>query len=147
MSELNGVFLLRSPADLLAKLEADHARLVSAEPCSMEAQYAAFDFFVTAEHLADWMQRARGGTLAAHKRYADGAVVSHLANGAKHFRVDRHEAVRDTRILPGTKYGGAKYGASKYGASALVIDLENGTVLPVLILAQRVLDHWRATVV
>ena len=41
MSRFGGFFALGTPADLLKKLRHDFS-------------YAAFDFFVTAEHLLDW---------------------------------------------------------------------------------------------
>jgi hypothetical protein len=60
MSTLNGIFSLRTPRDLREKLEADYLRLTTAAPTSREAQYAAFDFFVCTEHLADWASHATG---------------------------------------------------------------------------------------
>ena len=89
MSQLDGFFSLRTPRDLLSKLEADFTRLRAADPASIDAQYAAFDFFVTAKHLPDWLSRSIGGSLTQHRAYAEGALISHVANGAKHFRVDR----------------------------------------------------------
>ncbi len=46
----DGFAELRSPRDLLAKMEHDRRRM-SADPTDT---YAAFDFFVTAEHMLDW---------------------------------------------------------------------------------------------
>ena len=65
MSTLNGVFTLRTPCDLLEKLEADFVRLAALEATTKAAQYAAFDFFVCAEHLADWQHNATGASLSA----------------------------------------------------------------------------------
>jgi len=87
MSELNGFFSLRTPQDLRQKLEVDFNRLCAADQSSIEAQYAAFDFFVCAEHLPDWLSVAVGGSKTQHRSYPNGALVSHIANGAKHFKV------------------------------------------------------------
>jgi hypothetical protein len=43
-------FQIRNPYDLLDKMRHDLERLRSA-PCHV---YAAFDFFVTANHMVDW---------------------------------------------------------------------------------------------
>jgi hypothetical protein len=144
MSQLNGFFSLRTPKELLGKLEADFSRLRAANPTSVDAQYAAFDFFVTAEHLPDWLSRAVGGSLTQHRAYPDGALVSHVANGAKHFRVDvtRHTTVRDTRAQPGAFQANA-FQASAFDVPRLVLDLENSMSIAVLEVAERVVDHWR----
>jgi len=145
MSKLNGFFSLRTPKDLLGKLEADFDRLRGANLSSVDAQYAAFDFFVTAEHLPDWLSRAIvGSSLTQHRAYPDGALVSHVANGAKHFRVDvtRHTTVRDTRSQPGAFQANA-FQASAFDVPRLVIDLENGTSIDVIEVAERVVAYWR----
>jgi len=144
MSQLDGFFSLRTPADLLRKLEADFNRLRAAHPTSVDAQYAAFDFFVTAEHLPDWLSRTIGGSLTQHRAYLDGALISHVANGAKHFRVDatRHTTVRDTRSQAGAFQANAFQG-SAFDVPRLVLDLENGMSIMVLEVAERVIEHWR----
>lgn len=80
---------LQSPIDLLGKLkwELDHLR------GSPSDAYAAFNFFVTAEHMPDWL-----GDRSLRKANDVLKVVSHIANGAKHFKLDpkRHKSV--TRI-------------------------------------------------
>jgi hypothetical protein len=50
-----GFFELQSPLDLLNKMEADYARL-SRNPLDT---YAAFDFFVAAAHLPEWLGKVR----------------------------------------------------------------------------------------
>jgi hypothetical protein len=79
MSQLDGFLALRTPRDLLRKLEADFARLGQSSLESIEAQYAAFDFFVTAEHLPDWIFAISGQTKSALRSYPEGKVVSHIA--------------------------------------------------------------------
>ena len=145
MSQLDGLFSLRAPADLLAELESDHARLKQAEPTSTSAQYAAFDFFVTAHHLADWCAKSFGGSLTQWRSYPDGQVLGHVANGVKHFRVDKYDVVKETEVVPGA-FGVGAFQSSAFQTGKLTIHLENGESEPVLPLADRVLAHWRATV-
>jgi|RhiMethySRZTD1v2_1073278.scaffolds.fasta_scaffold218380_2 hypothetical protein len=145
MSQLNGFFSLQTPEDLLGKLEADFNRFCEANPTSVDAQYAAFDFFVTAEHLPDWLSRTRGGSLTQHRTCPDGALISHVANGAKHFRVDpqRHTTVRDTRSHPGV-FDPNVFDPLVFDVPRLVLDLENGISIAVMEVAKRVVDHWRS---
>ena len=147
MSELNGFFSLRTTQDLVAKLAFDFQRLAATEPTDRLAHYAAYDFFVCALHLADWASAATGRTLASLRSYPDGALVSHIANGAKHFHVDvkRHTKARDTR----TQRSGFQAGAfqlSAFQSAQLVVDLEDGSAVSVLDLAARVLRHWQDAV-
>jgi hypothetical protein len=46
----SGFFQLKTAQDLFRKLENDFSRIKD-DPLN---QYAAFDFFVTAEHMLDW---------------------------------------------------------------------------------------------
>ena len=142
MSQLDGVFSLRTPEDLLAKLESDCCRLEQAYPTSSEAQYAAFDFFVTAEHLVDWTSSATGESKSSLRSYDFGSLVSHVANGAKHFRVNdsRHTAVAQTRSAGGFQ---ADAFSDAFDVVRLVVDLEDGTTVNVVDVAHGVLEHWR----
>jgi hypothetical protein len=145
MSTLDGVFSLRTPRDLREKLEADFQRFASAAPASRKAQYAAFDFFVCAEHLADWLAHSTGALSKSLRTYPDGPLVSHIANGAKHFSVKdtRHTTVSDTAVQVGGFQPGAFQSNSFATAQQLVIELENGTIESVMTVATHVLDHWR----
>nr|BAF45176.1 hypothetical protein [uncultured bacterium] len=53
----------------------------------------AFNFFVTAEHLPDWLNQR-----PLVKNNCILRVVSHIANGAKHFNLEdkRHKSVKST---------------------------------------------------
>ena len=59
-------------------------------------QYAAFDFFVTAEHIIDWLypddRRKREEVRASSEILR---ITSHIANGAKHFeaKARHHQSV------------------------------------------------------
>jgi len=143
MSQMDGLFSLRTPQDLLAKLEHDFGRLEKADPTRPEAQYAAYDFFVTALHLADWQHKAVGGSLASHRAYPEGPLVTHLGNGAKHFRVDtaRHRTVADTGSAG--FFDPAFFDPAAFDVVRLVVDLEDGSTVDVMDIALRVLAHWR----
>ncbi len=144
MSELNGFFSLRTAKDLLEKLDADFKRLSIADQSSIAAQYAAFDFFVCAEHIPDWLTETTGGSKTKHRSYEEGSLVSHIANGAKHFRVDvtRHTTVRDTTAVEGAFQANA-FQDSAFQVPRLVVELEGGAVADVLDIAAKVIEHWR----
>lgn len=145
MSELNGFFCLRTAYDLRTKLEVDYNRLRESKPASIEAQYAALDFFVCAEHIPDWLTETEGGSKTRYRSYPEGAIVSHIANGAKHFRVKdtRHAAVKGTSTSNGI-FDEKIFDPSIFDcAPRLVIELEDGTVIDVLELATQVISHWR----
>lgn len=143
MSQLDGFFSLRTPHDLLEKLESDFTRFKTADATSVEAQYAAFDFFVTALHMADWMPHGAGGSIPSHGAYPEGSLVYDLGNGAKHFRVNpaQHTTVSNTGSAG--LFDPAIFDPAIFDVGRLVVDLEDGTTVDALSVAQRVLDYWR----
>src|SRR2546423_882387 len=96
----SGLFDLLTPADLLAKLRHDLARIES----DRLDQYALFDFFVTADHMVDWLyptdkpgrERERGNSPLLQLCY-------HISSGAKHFRATNpaHRSVAGTNLHEG----------------------------------------------
>ena len=145
MTQLNGLFSLRKPVDLVAKLDHDLRRwLTAVDPISKEAQYAAFDFFVTAEHLPDWGCHAGDGSRMSLREYRYGAVVSHVATGAKHFRADdpKHKTVKDTLSVLGAFQSNA-FQNDAFQTSRLLVDLEEGSAVAALDVAREVLAHWQ----
>jgi hypothetical protein len=92
-------FDLKTPGDLLRKLEREYDRW-NADPLNVDL---AWNFFVTAEHLPDWIyyqdmpisgkprpDLLDGKTLYDFKMdraHPELRVCSHLANGAKHFHL------------------------------------------------------------
>jgi hypothetical protein len=144
MSKVDGFFELRTPRDLLDKLEVDFDRFQSCPAISREAQYAAFDFFVTAEHLPEWLAVATSGDKAKLRGYAEGLLVSDVANGAKHFRVDpkRHNVVRQTEVHSGA-FQGDTFQNDTFDVHRLVIEREDGHVEAVVDVATRVLQYWK----
>lgn len=93
---MTGFGRLKTPRDLLGKLDRDLARL-NADAADIDA---AYDFFVTSYHLLDWKFP---DTAAGYK--TDRAelikqeplltVARHLANGAKHFEATHWDSVQD----------------------------------------------------
>jgi len=77
---------------LLQKLRHDLERMKT----SPKDQYAAFDFFVTAEHIIDWTHPdSKPDREALRLNVSLLRITSHIANGAKHFEVkaNRHESI------------------------------------------------------
>ncbi len=84
----HGFFQLEDARDLIIKLENDYSRLRD-NPID---SFAAFDFFVTATHIPEWLrplglewQRPAEGT----QERAITDTCGHLGNGAKHFILER----------------------------------------------------------
>jgi hypothetical protein len=131
---------LQTPGHLLEKLRHDFGRVSrdTSDP------YAAFDFFVTAEHLPDWISK-----LSLKKTEPLLKIVSHLANGAKHFRATnpQHRSVENVRIDSGAFQSDA-FQSDAFDVGGLVVELKGdeaalfGPEIGVLELAERVLHYW-----
>jgi hypothetical protein len=118
--------------------------------------YAAFDFFVTAEHIVDWLLPDRPGTSqsAARKAKRESSdllrVTSHLANGAKHFQAlaRHHDSVADVKEQHGgfdsRAFSPRAFSPAAFKMSGLNVHLEDGRILHVLTLAEDVLSYWNA---
>jgi hypothetical protein len=148
---------LRTAKDLLRKLEHDYVRMVNAPADT----YAAFDFFVTAEHVLDWHLPGNvNGTRRKLERKNDKllALLSHVANGGKHFNDLRpgHKSVDDvdvqTRVSPLAGIGAIPFvpGVSIPGGmpfvpppSDYVCITENGVTRHAIDIAHQVLEYWR----
>ena len=132
------------PADLVRKLEHDFRRLQG----NPRDTYAAFDFFVTAEHIPDWMRN-----IPVKREIPLLRVVSHLAAGAKHFipQDKRHQSVRAVEVEGGAFQADA-FQADAFDVGSLVVQLQGdeaalfGTEVGVLQLAELVLQYWREQV-
>lgn len=133
-------FELKTPQDLFRKLEGDFAELEA----SYQDTRSAFNFFVTAEHLPDWLNQRP----LVHKTPLL-RIVSHLANGAKHFEIDgdRHSSVESGEK---ERYFAEDYCEPGYVEEPLTIHLtqeeavEFGmTTIDALALGRMVLDFWR----
>jgi hypothetical protein len=133
-------FELKTPADLFHKLESDLAALEA----SCQDTRIAFNFFVTAEHLPDWL-----GRRDLVRQHAILRVVSHIASGAKHFVLDdtRHQSVTSTE-----KFRVFEEGCFEPGVfhEPLLIHLSpdesremNVSTIDAVILGRRVIEFWR----
>jgi hypothetical protein len=102
MNTSNDFGELRTPADLLRKLTHDFHRMAVAG----SDQYAAFDFFVTANCIVDWLHPDVKDDKASSKQQEKKRsefrkdndlprITDHIASGAKHFVVThtRHNSI------------------------------------------------------
>ncbi len=96
----SGLFEIRTPSDLLAKVKRDFVRL-RASPNSSDI---AFDLFVAARHVPDWVQSAGGqAASASFAASVELRICRHLADGAKHFAAThpQHKQVLNAVAKPG----------------------------------------------
>jgi len=145
---MKGFGQLDKPGHLLGKLRHDFDRVTS-DPTDT---YAAFDFFVTAEHMVDWVLPGFAQKHAQAALRASNAVlqvVSHIANGSKHFIAEarHHQHVQHVDAPPPAFQPDAFQGAD-FQTGALYVTLEGeaaqalGPQLLVTDLAARVLRYW-----
>jgi hypothetical protein len=144
-----GLFELQTPADLVRKLRHDLERMAN----SPQDQYAAFDFFVTAEHILDWIHpdnKAARESLRSSSPLL--RITSHLANGGKHFQAKaaHHQSVTGTEK---DRYVEEGYVEEGYFEEPLLIHLsekeatEMGTPqIDALALGRQVLEFWSKNV-
>lgn len=146
MSKFKGFAELRDPRDLVRKLEYDLERIRK----SPQDQYAAFDFFVTAEHIVDWIypddKMARETVRSSSSLLR---ITSHLANGVKHFeaKAKQHRSVADVEK---SRYVEAGYVEDGYFEDPLVVHLTvyeeksfGQSNIEVASLAQQVYEYWK----
>lgn len=117
---------------------------------SPDDQYAAFDFFVAAEHIVDWIlpdskidQRNMRNNNDLLK------ITSHIANGAKHFeaKAKHHKSVSGVEK---SRYVAKGYVKEGYYSDPLIIHLspdEEGLFgtrdIEAVALAKKVLSYWQ----
>lgn len=119
------MFELRTPRHLLDKALHDLGRL---RDNHLNA-YAAFDFFVTARHIPDWVYphdaSKRDALFAQHVELR---ICRHLADGAKHFFLNnpRHRQVQGTarRHDPWGGFWLSPWGLPR-GADELMVELDH----------------------
>lgn len=142
-----GFFDLTTPSDLLGKLEHDFQELTN-NPVDT---YSAFNFFVTATHLADWVCCGdRKKTKKMRKDHKLLQIADHLACGAKHFQLGNpaHTSVADAHR---DAYVDAGYAQAGHCEEPLVVWLSTEEAehvgakeLKVLLLAEKVLQFWKS---
>jgi hypothetical protein len=154
---LTGVFDMQRPADLLAKLRRELERFRQ-DP--LDADHA-FNFFVTADHMLDWLHPGRAGKAARDTAIGANVLLRYtnrLSIGAKHFD---HLYTTNLSVRGSEKRGGhwppgfwhPNYWATGYWPTpALVVTLEedasaefgrtSGETIHALELAERVYAYW-----
>jgi hypothetical protein len=146
-----GFFNLQTPKDLLGKLQHDMGRLEA----DWLDQYAAFDFFITAHHLLEWLRqtpRSREGRRHEKNGAVLQSICAEIANGSKHFR-PKHGAdpsTGGTRLHKGAFREGAFSQAfsEAFDITRLEFTLEGkaakeyGATITAPTLARKVLAFW-----
>jgi len=110
---MDGIFRLKTAADLREKLRRDLQKLKDA-PLDLDA---AFNFFVTAESILDWAYPKRANKQKRIDVMNGSAllwVCSHLATGAKHFEPEAHHHVSVSSTEKGGGYWGSYFWASNF---------------------------------
>lgn len=144
-------FDLNTAHDLRAKMRRDLERM-RANPMDSDA---AFNFFVTAEHMPDWIYPKREKKQERETLKNSEIILricSHLANGAKHFEVEakHHDTVQSSgrrRGWHGSWAGGPWFGPW-FGGSCLVIHLKGdaeqalGPAISAIDLATKIMEFW-----
>ena len=138
---MRGFYQLAHAKDLLAKLGRDLERIQLA-PSDADP---AYDFFVTAEHMLDWLFPGKNGKLrreSARKSEPLLQLVSHIATGAKHMvpEAQHHKAVQSTEA-PTSVHPYAPLVVNPDPAVAEALGFSSITTLG---LAAKVYDYWRA---
>lgn len=133
-------FEIKTPVDLFKKIESDLAEL----EVSHQDVKVAFNFFVSLEHLPDWLDLRdmvrKNPTLR---------IVSHIANGAKHLNINdgRHNSVTGTEKSRYAEKGCFELG---YVEEPLIIYLSDEeskklgfSEIDALTLGKQVVEFWR----
>jgi hypothetical protein len=150
MGWFKGFARIQAPRDLLKKLRRDRKRM-EAHP---DDEDAAFDFFVTADSMLDWVHpdtpgKREGKTREAHRnRERILQIAYHIASGAKHFEAtaDQHKSVRGIdRELSGfdpSSFSTDAFNVESFAMSGLHVRLDDGSLEHVFSLADRLIEYW-----
>jgi len=152
---MSGAFGLSTPRDLLAKLQRELGRLRD----SPNDRDVAINYFVTAEHILDWLIPGESGRPRRKKiRESEPLlmVVSHLANSAKHHSQlsSHHQSVSSSGqaggYFPATYFPPSYFACSHFGGRVLSVILkgkaahEFGPSISTIELAERVYSYWES---
>ena len=148
MRKQTGFFQLQSPLNLLDKMEFDYTVRMQTNPIDV---YAAFDFFVTAEHLPEWLGKAKcsPGAPKNAEEQAYRNICSQLANGAKHFAARKQDAVVGAEAIDGA-FDPAIFDPAIFDTGELILELGDTEAaalgnkrISAVMLAGFVLAHWK----
>ncbi len=145
MKNNKGFIELRNVDDYWKKLNFDFENLKQDD----ENVYVAFNFFVTAYHLIDWIfegQYTEERTVLNRKPIVK--LCNHVANGIKHFetKAKRHNSVDEIKK---DRYIEEGYVAEGYVESPIVIYLDDnmipefGESIKIAELAEKVMKFWK----
>lgn len=153
-----GHFEIKTPRQLFNKMVHD-ANLIAKYPAD---SYACFNFFVTAEHMADWLLPGDANKAARSALRSDPVlkICAQLANGAKHFETldKRHKSISGTNYTCSTRIAfdgkqpppaqeqqepGVEFVIELEAAEAAALGVRSLTVRQ---LVTRILDFWEPRV-
>jgi hypothetical protein len=144
---MRGFARLQTAGDLLKKVRHEH-ELLRQDPSST---YVAFNFFITAHHLLDWLHPGfrNAERERIEREHVLLQVVSQLANGSKHFVLEakKHQSVVRVDAPDGAFDAGA-FDSDSFDTDELVVVLDGaaaaqfGESIHVVRLAEMVLDFW-----
>ena len=139
MEKGNGFFDLKTANDLFEKLKEDYQLLKDSPRNSRRA----FNFFVTAGHLPDWIFNGKGKEKKAFmNKNRIPRICLELADGAKHFGESRKKdkSVESTSRVPVCEEGVLEKGICD---DSLIVELtDEGKSEDVLSLADKVMKFW-----
>ncbi|QDT80170.1 hypothetical protein Mal35_36410 [Gimesia maris] len=145
MSDYSGFAPLEKPDDLIKKMKYDLNRMRS-EPSN---SYAAFDFFVTTEHMLDWLfPKDPNQRREMRKQNYILQIISHIANGAKHFEAtsSHHTSVNDLKFSRGgfssNSFSSDAFDPSSFQFSGLTVKLSDGQSKLAIDLADEAYEFW-----
>lgn len=152
-----GIFSSTSPHWLIKKLETDLLALRARPRDPM----AAFNFFVTAETLVDWLLPGNANRLARRKLRDQEIllqVVSHIASEAKHFVAEatHHKTVKSTKRVGGSfgaqTFAGGMFACRTFSKGGMIVELDGeaavkyGSQIGVLTLVELVMEKLNSLV-
>ena len=143
---MKGLAEVTSPEDLLRKLKHDRQRIRD----DNHDAYAAFDFFVTAYHILDWLYPdPNGGQTRKALRDAEPLlqIADHIANGAKHFVLTNKRHISVASVDDKSGAFSAEAFSSAFSANAFAFDglhvrLTSGRLATVPHLADALIEYW-----
>lgn len=131
---------LRTPRDMLEKAKREHARM-----SAMPDIDHIFNFFVTAHHIRDYVEKSGAATPAQVEELfqdSDMKDCRDLCDKAKHLRLTKRPD--PTTHQPSGALGGAPIGALPLGAGGEWELWSNGRTVAIVPLTARVLRKWEA---
>lgn len=145
-----GFFEIKTVQDLLGKLKREYTQLQT----SPLNQDIAFNFFITAEHISDWVypgkaQEQINKRTSLRRSNILLQVCSHIAIGSKHFIAEdkHHKSVSRTSLEEGI-FDLCIFDNNIFDVASLVIYLDGdaatelGPSINAVELARRVLEFW-----